>query len=412
MKSQELKYNVYFEIEPLYYVSRLLGFAQFSFRKKKSGDTEVHFSHSEFILTTTLSVFLLVGLCLSGSALVNLAVITIPILIRSLWFISELAIYSTCIVTLILNITVHRKHFPLILRRIYTIDSKLFNDGRNEKRYKSRRSVTTNNMAVIAIIWLISCVTCIYSLFHGNILNKFFSIMLILCKTIFFFISYQYISMVLVLRARYKHLVSIYSNLRIKKDNLYDTDRTNTSILGPSGECFVLYANNIYLDVSQILEMQHVYCQLYDVLWLVNKYYGIPVLLFLTTTMVSFIPSLFTVITLIKIVIVGKMESPYYMILSSHLCWCISILFTFVWIVSCCHLVTEEVQKLLLCIHKIQIHSNVTQISFRELRSFISQLKDMKVEFCVCGLFVLNLPFLFGTVGVISTYDIVLFQLQ
>jgi hypothetical protein len=412
MKNQELKYNVYFEIEPMYYVSRLLGLAPFSFKKIKSGYTEVHFSHSDFILSTTLSVSLLVGLCLLYFVLANVVVTTFPILIRSLWFISQLAIYSTCIVTLILNITVHRKHFPLILRRICIIDSKLFNDGRNEKRYKSRRSVTTKNMAVIAIIWIISCVLCIYNLIHGDILNVLFSTLLILCKTIFFLISCQYTSMVLVLRARYKHLVSIYSNLRIRKDNLYDTNLTNTSISGPSGACFVLCANNRYFDVSQILEMQYINCQLYDVLWLVNKYYGIPVLLLLTTNVVSFIPSLFTVITLIKSVIVGEREFLYYMILSSNLCWCISILFTFVWIVSCCHLVTEEVQNLLLCIHTIQIHSNVRQSSVRELRSFISQLKDMKVEFSVCGLFALNLPFLFGTLGFISTYVTLLFQLQ
>jgi hypothetical protein len=53
----------------------------------------------------------------------------------------------------------------------------------------------------------------------------------------------------------------------------------------------------------------------------------------------------------------------------------------------------------------------MTQSSIRELRSFISQMKDMKVEFSVCGLFALNLPFLFGTLGVITTYVTVLFQL-
>jgi hypothetical protein len=329
-----------------------------------------------------------------------------------LWFIAALAVYSKCIVTIILNITVHRKYFPLILRRICTIDSKLFNDCRNEKRYKSSRSVTNKMLAVIAIIWINSCVSCIYYFFHGEILNILFSILLILCNIIYFLIPCQYTSVVLVLRARYKHLVSKYSKLLITKDNLYDTDRTNISISGPSGACFVLYANNRYLDVSQILELRHIYCQLHEVLWLVNKCYGIPVLLLLTSTMVNFIPSLFTVITFIKIIIMVESEFVNFMTLSSHLCWCISILFTFVWIVSCCHLVTEEVHKLLLCIHKVQIRSNMTQSSVRELISFISQLKDMKVEFSVCGLFALNLPFLFGTLGVITTYVTVLFQLQ
>jgi hypothetical protein len=213
-------------------------------------------------------------------------------------------------------------------------------------------------------------------------------------------------------KSKYNHLVSIYSNILTTKGNLYGTDLTHISNSGPSGVCFVLYANNRYLDLSQILEMRHIYCQLHDVLWLVNKCYGIPVFLLITATIITFIPTFFMVITFIQNVILGESEFANYMIFSSHLCWCISILFTFVWIVSCCHLVTEEVHKLFLCIHKIQIYSNVTESTIVELRSFVSQLKDMKFEFSVCGHFELNLSFLCGSLGVVTTYVTVLFQLK
>jgi hypothetical protein len=337
---------------------------------------------------------------------------TFPILIRALWFIGALSTYSTCIVTLILNITIHRKHFPLILRRIYIIDSKLFIDGRNEKRYKSRRSGTTKQLAVIAFIWIINFLSCIYYFFHAGILNILFIILRTLCNSIFFLISCQYTTMLLVLRARYKHLVSMFSNLLITEGNLYDTDLTHISNSGPSGACFVLRANTRYFEVSQIIELRNIYCQLHEVLWLVNKCYGIPVLLLITSTVVNFIPTFFTGIKLVQNVIIGQGVFVNYIIIASYMCWCISILFTFVWIVSCCHLVTEEVHKLLLCIHKAQIYSNVTQSTISELRAFISQLKDMKVEFSVCGLFALNLPFLCGTLGVVTTYVTVLFQLK
>jgi len=35
MKNEELKYNVYFEIEPLYYLSRFLGLAPFLNQEEK-----------------------------------------------------------------------------------------------------------------------------------------------------------------------------------------------------------------------------------------------------------------------------------------------------------------------------------------------------------------------------------------
>jgi len=412
MKNVELKYNVYFEIEPLYYVSRFLGLAPFSIRKKKSGERELQFSHSDIILTATLSILLTVGFGFGELGIASTGAATVPIVIRVLWFISVLLTYSTCIVTLILNITIHRKHFPHILRRICIIDSKLFNDGTNGKRYKSRRSRTTKHLAVIALILIINCFFSFYFFFHVTIVYKLTTIVLTLCNTIFVLISYQYMSLILVLRARYKHLVSIFSNLLITKSNLYDTDLTQISHSGPSGACFALYANTRYFEVSQIRELRNIYSQLHEVLWLVNKCYGFPILLVIASTIVTFVPTFFSGITYIQYAIVHQLEFKYYMVIGPHLCWCISIVFMFTWIISCCHSVTGEVQNLLLYIHKIEIYSNVTQSTVVELRSFISQIKDMKVEFSICGLFALNLPFLCATLGVITTYVTVLFQVK
>ena len=411
MKNEELKYNVYFEIEPLYYVSRFLGLAPFSIRKKKSGEREVHFWHSDIILTAVLNILLIVGLCLNEFFIATIAMADVTVVIRVLWFISVLLTYATCIVTLILNITIHRKHFPLILRRIFVIDSKLFKDGTNGKRYKSRRSGTTKQLAVIAFILIIQRLYASYCVLHVRIEYQVSTFLQTLSYIIFFCISYQYKSLVHVLRTRYKHLVSIFSNLLITKGNLYDTEISQIRHSGPSA-CFVLYNNTRYFDASQIRELRNIYSQLHEVLWLVNKCYGFPILLVITSTIVTFVPALFTGITFIQNAIVYQRELKRYMTMASYLYWCTSILFMFAWINSCCQLVTGEVHKLLLYIHKIEIYSNVTQSTIVELRSFISQIKDMKVEFSICGLLALNLPFLFATLGVITTYVTVLFQLK
>jgi hypothetical protein len=336
----------------------------------------------------------------------------VPIVIRALWFISVSSQYAACIVTLILNITIHRKLFPLILRRIYIIDRMLFNDGTNEKRYKRRRSGTTKQLAVIAFVLIIHCFSSFYNFFNARILYQVSTILRTLCNIIFFFISCQYTSLVLVLRARYKHLVSIFSNILITNGTSYDMDLAKISHSGPSGACFILYAKTRYFEASQIRELRHIYSQLHEVLWLVNKYYGIPILLVITSTIVSFIPTFFRGISYIQSIIVYQYEYKYYITIALYLCWCITLLFTFAWIISCCHLVTGEVYKLLLYVNKIEIYSNVTQSTIVELRSFISQLKDMKVEFNICGLFMLNMPFLCATLGVITTYVTVLFQLK
>jgi hypothetical protein len=335
----------------------------------------------------------------------------VPVVFRVLWFISVLLTYATCIVTLILNITIHRKYFPLILSRIFVIDSKLFNDGTNGKRYKSRRSGTTKQLAVIAFILIIQRLYAFYYFLHVRIEYQVSTFLQTLSYIIFFCISYQYKSLVHVLRARYKHLVSIFSNLLITKGNLYDTEISQISHSGP-GACFVLYNNTRYFDASQIRELRNIFSQLHEVLWLVNKCYGFPILLVITSTIVTFVPTFFIGITFIQGAVVYQRELKNYITMASYLCWCTSNLFMFAWINSCCQLVTGEVHKLLLYIHKIEIYSNVTQSTIVELRSFISQIKDMKVEFSICGLFALNLPFLCATLGVITTYVTVLFQLK
>jgi hypothetical protein len=80
--------------------------------------------------------------------------------------------------------------------------------------------------------------------------------------------------------------------------------------------------------------------------------------------------------------------------------------------ISCSHKVMEEVRKILLCTHKIQLCPNVTHGILFELSSFISQIKDVAVVFSACGIFTLDLQFLCATFGVIITYIIVLFQLS
>jgi hypothetical protein len=411
MKNQKLKYNVYFEIQPMYYVSRLLGLAPFSIKKKKCGEREIHFSSSDIILTTSLNIFLLVGLCVAEYVVAETAVHSFPIVVRVLWFISVLSTYSTCIVTLILNITIHRKYLPVILKRVCIIDSKLFQDGSSEEHYKSRRAGTTKHLLLVALILIINSLSPIYNFFHIAITNKISFILRTLCYSIFFVIICQYISLVLVLKARYKYLVSIFCNL-LSMDNLYDTDLANISDSGPSGGWFVFHTDTRYSEMFQIRKLRHIYSQLHDVLWIVNKYYGLTVLLVIISIIVSFIPTFFSGIISIQNVTAQQRELENYIPTASMLCWCMSLLFMFVWLNVCCHLVTGETYKLLLCIHKIQTYSNVTQSTLNELRSFTSQLKDLKTEFSVCGVFTLNLPFLCATLGVITTYVTVLFQFK
>jgi hypothetical protein len=74
----------------------------------------------------------------------------------------------------------------------------------------------------------------------------------------------------------------------------------------------------------------------------------------------------------------------------------------------CCHSTADEVQDTLVCIQKLLLNPNRLFWSTADLKRLSSQLKNLKVEFSVCGFFTINLQLLCGSVGIIITYIFVL----
>jgi hypothetical protein len=87
-------------------------------------------------------------------------------------------------------------------------------------------------------------------------------------------------------------------------------------------------------------------------------------------------------------------------------------LLTFIWLTICCHSTADEMQDTIVCIQKLLLHPNRIFWSTEDLRHLSSQLKNLKVEFSVCGFFTLNLQLLCGSVGAIITYIFVLNQFK
>jgi hypothetical protein len=407
MKNNEVTYNVYFEIKPIYYVSKLLGLAQFAFKNGERVGNKTFSPSSHAILTTTLSLLLLVGFCITAFFVSDINTSTFPTVIRAMWFASVFSHYSTSIVTLILNATIYRQHFPRILRSICEIDKHLIHGDYRETFYKSGKSRTIKQLMVIVLIMGINYISMVYFFFNGRFLYCVNLILRSLCNTIFLSIMFQYISLVLVLRSRYRCLHSRLSALLITED----TSMNSNSDSVHSAARFIVDLNIRHVSVSKIREMRKIYSQLHDVLLHINAYFGIPILLVIISVIIVFIPSIYLPLFMLHD-IVNTFYIDINMKLALLLFWSMSIFSMYVWLISCCHTVTEEVHKILLCTHKIQLCPNVTHGILVEINSFTSQIKDVVVEFSVCGIFTINLQFLCATFGVIVTYILVLFQLS
>jgi hypothetical protein len=358
-----------------------------------------------------LSLLLLVGLCASEFFISDVNVPNLPTTIRAMWFTSAFAHYFTCIVTLILNGTIHRQHFHRLLKSVCEIDKLIHGDYR-EKFYKSRRSGTSKQLIIILLILGINSASIVYFFFNGRIVYCAYLILKSLCNTIFLFIIFQYINLVLVLRTRYRYLHTTLSALLVTEDTSQDTGMNSSSDSVPSAAHFIVHLNIRNLNVSKIRELRKMYSQLHDVLLHVNKCFGVPILLVIITIIITFIPSIYLSLFLLKDIIINQYGLDIYFKLAFLLFWCISVFSMYVWLISCCHMVTEEVNRVLLYVHKIQLCPNVTHGTIVELGSFTSQLRDVTVVFSVCGFFTLDLQFLCATFGFIVTYILVLFQLN
>lgn len=411
MKNHELRYNIYFEIELLCFISRLMGLAPFSIKTANSAARGKSFQYSDIILTTFQTILILVGFCISE---LFVAVIDEPVLlstIRTMWFISSVSYHTTCIVTLILNVTIHRQYLPRILNSINVIDSKLCLLDNREKLFRTRRSLRTKQLSLITLILGINSALSFCFSFNRGIVYNAYTILRTLCNVIFFLIIFQYITLVLVLKTRYEQINSTLSKLLFTDGTSHDVSVKFNSHRRLSILAFNLDVKSRTEDVFMIRDLRQIYSQLHDVLLLINKYYGTTIILVIISILLNLTPSIYLGIIVFKDTIVYRHELKQYIELVLLLCWCVSIIFMYVWLNSCCHLVTDEVYKLMVCIHRIQLLPNVTYGTVVELNAFTNQLRDIRVEFSVCGLFALNLQFLCASFGVITSYILVLIQL-
>jgi hypothetical protein len=80
--------------------------------------------------------------------------------------------------------------------------------------------------------------------------------------------------------------------------------------------------------------------------------------------------------------------------------------------VKSCDEAAHEANRGVICIQRAKASPHTRQDAVIELEKLSSQLKDMKVEFSVCGLILLNFPFLCTFAGGIFTYILIMVQLN
>jgi hypothetical protein len=241
-----------------------------------------------------------------------------------------------------------------------------------------------------------------------------------LCAAITRIMILQYINVVLILKQRYKYMNYLLSEPLIETEFMKAKHSNEQGSICRSCKPILLQAefkpnfnNSIYI-INSIHDLRLIYSQLHDTLRLVNGLYGIPILLYTISTITYFVPIFYLEIFRLQNIFCNYGDSKGHLDGALLLGLYTSQLVFFVWLIACCHITSKEASEILIDIHKLIVYPHTVHKVCSELHSFCSLLRDVRVEFNVCGFFTLNLlvQFLCWSLSIVFTYVLVLVQLN
>jgi hypothetical protein len=142
-----------------------------------------------------------------------------------------------------------------------------------------------------------------------------------------------------------------------------------------------------------------------------SRRYGVLILLDIITTLGVAVATMYLGVVSIYGVIFNTRKLDVFLQGIFFLCISSFGLLNLFWLTICCHETTDEVQDTLVCVQKLLLFPNECSWSTADLKRLSSQLKNLKIEFNVCGFFTINLQFFCGTVGILLSYILVMNQL-
>jgi hypothetical protein len=131
--------------------------------------------------------------------------------------------------------------------------------------------------------------------------------------------------------------------------------------------------------------------ELYDVPYVNNKNYELLILLGTMTILKNTVPTTYSGTIIIKFAILrhGYFESFFKGVAIIYMC--AFKLLRFLWLTWRCHRTTEKVQDTVICIQKLLLYPNSLGLRKSGLKNLLFQIKNMNVDFNICGSFTMNL---------------------
>jgi hypothetical protein len=416
MKEEPMEHNIYLVIQPLHFVSRILGLSPFHIEtnytfRNKGGCTFCH------VIQTTVMIFLLLfGLYSSVLTAVEYSESTFNVFVRVVCIINILVSNFTGILSLLFTVTRNRNHMTNVLSLLSRVDNKLFRNNSKQSAYSQQRSRVIMHLWITFVLFGSVFIPLVFFYYFDtwmNFMSLFSETFRSAIQTV---IILQYTNIVLMVKQRYQHIQHLLSEAATTDDVISSRHMDEEYLRNKNKYKIIPVATyNLKTDTNSnnlytIRDLRLICSELGDVLHANNKSYEVLILFDVITILTVTVPTTYYGVMTIKHAIVQNGLFQLYLKGVSILSDCVFMLLTLLWLTICCQTTTEEIRNTFICIQKLLLYPNALGWSTSELKSFSSQLKNSTFEFNVCGFFTLNLQFFCASVSVIFTYILVLYQ--
>jgi hypothetical protein len=154
------------------------------------------------------------------------------------------------------------------------------------------------------------------------------------------------------------------------------------------------------LKETDIYLLRQIYSELYDITYLINDSYSVPILANLCWLLVGILYTIYE--ALIKVEVWGVSDVTYIITFSV----------LFFKVTYFCHTAENEARSSGILVQKLLLGGNSRNECVNVLKMFSLQLQVMKVKYTACGFFTLNLSLFASVVSVIASYIVIMVQIK
>jgi hypothetical protein len=140
MKKEPLVHDIYFIIQRLQFVTRILGLSPFHIDPNYTFRNKGGYTYCHTIQVTVMIFLLLCGSCYNALTLVAYNVSDFNIFVGIVWIINVLVSHLPSILELIFSVTRSRNHMTNVMSILSCVDNKLFRNKSKQEAYSKQRS--------------------------------------------------------------------------------------------------------------------------------------------------------------------------------------------------------------------------------------------------------------------------------